>query len=114
MNRLKVLSDSLGRSISQLKPDGNLEFGKHWVGSSLVPRKDGKRNYALHGFGNGSERYKEDGKGFSFRHPGTRDIRNAPIFKSDPNERSHKVKKVIDGFEAHCNPKKNETARLKQ
>ena len=43
-----------------------------------------------------------------------REIYETLPFSSDPNERSHKLKEVIDGFEARCNPKKNETARLKQ
>ena len=83
------------------------QFGfrkSQWVPTCLEMME--RRNYPVHGLGNGWERRKDEGKTLSlfYLQPGTRDT--LP-FSRGPTERS--LKDVIDAFETHWNPKKNET-----
>jgi len=96
-----------GPSISQLKPPGNLDFRN----PSELPHvwKRWKEEITLYmdlAIEGRDEKTKVKLFLYIIRSQG-REIYDIPPFTRGPNERS--LKDVIDAFEAHCNPKKNET-----
>ena len=95
------------RSISQLKPPGNLDFGN----PSELPHawKRWKEEITLYmdlAMDGREEKTKVKLFLYTIGNQG-REIYYTLPFSRGPTERS--LKDVIDAFETHCNPKKNET-----
>ena len=95
------------RSISQLKPPSNLDFGN----PSELPHawKRWKEEITLY-MDLAMDRREEKTKVKLFLYTignQGREIYDTLPFSRGPTERS--LKDVIDAFETHCNPKKNET-----